>query len=110
MSIFDFFDQDVTVQRATESTTGWGGTKTWIDNATIKAAVTKTHGFERFSADKKTVFADYKLYMASTEDITEKDVLLWNGVYMNPVYIQDTLQRGHHLKILAKIDYNKAAT
>ena len=110
MSIWNYFDQDVVVQRATESTTGWGGTTTWTDNATIKAAVTKTHGYERYTGDKKTVYADYKLYCASTEDITEKDVLLWNSIYLNPVYIQDTLQMGHHLKILARINYNKAAT
>ena len=110
MSIWNYFDQDVTVQRATESTTGWGGTTTWADNATIKAAVTKTAGYERYTGDKKTVFADYKLYMASTEDVTEKDTLLWNGIYMSPVYIQDTLQKGHHLKVLAKIDYSRVAT
>ena len=61
--ISDYYDQDITIQRPTAGTT-WGSSTTWSDvgNKT-KAAVNLTRGTERYNADKKTVFADYKLFM-----------------------------------------------
>jgi len=99
----DWFDQQIKRKRFTASTGGWGSTGSYT-TTTVNAAVNKTRGEERYTADRRSVFADYKMFMASTVDILESDLIEWDGHVLDTVEIKDTLQLGHHKRVLARIN------
>jgi len=71
-----FYTPGHIIQRKTEIKDDWGGTtEEWTDLITIEGKLWQLSGDKRLSADKETIFADYKFACGIT-DVTEKDRLI----------------------------------
>lgn len=99
MAIQDYFTQ--TVSLITLSTGAWGSTGTRTTVASFPAAI-NPYGTEVVRADKKTVFADYKMYCDSSRPVTEKSVVRWDGKDFDVIFVKDTLIKGKHKRVLLK--------
>lgn len=97
--IEDYYDQTVSV--ITMSTGAWGSTGTRTTAATFLAAV-NPYGSERFAADKKTVFAEYKMYCPSSISITERQIVRWNSNDYGVVFVKNTFAMDHHKTVALK--------
>ena len=99
MAIEDYYVHTVSVVRLT--TAAWGTTATRSTNATFKAAISP-YGQELYRGDKKTVFADYKMYCAASRDLTERDVIRWESQDFGIVFVKNCLFKDHHKTVYLK--------
>ena len=83
-------------------TTGdWGTEPTWAAGSTIAAALNPASGREQYSAGRVTAYADYKLFCSDTVSLTDKQrIVSTEGTTFEVVFVKDTLNRGHHKKVL----------
>ncbi len=107
--IRDYYDQTITRKRFTAGSTGWGSTGTWA-STTADAAVNQTGGDERYTADRKAVYADFKMFMSSTVDIQIGDLVEWSGYKLDVTEVKDTLQLGHHKRVMTRINQRLQVT
>jgi len=106
--IADYYDETVTILARTASTAVWGSTATFSANSTdgaveISAAMNQAGAAERFMADRVTPYVDYKMYCSSTHPITAASRVRWDGEDYDVVETpKNTLQRGHHYKVMLR--------
>ena len=68
-----FYTSGHKIQRVTVTTDGYGGTiNTWADHLTVKGKRWALSGDQKMSADKETIFADYK-FATAIADIKTTD-------------------------------------
>ena len=68
-----FFTSGHKIQRVTVTTDSYGGTiNTWADHLTVKGKRWALSGDKKLSADKETIFADYK-FATAIADIKTTD-------------------------------------
>ena len=101
MSIENYYDQTVYVQKVTTST-AWGSTESWASSSTIVAAMNPVSGKELFIGEKETVYADYKMFCDAGTTIDETRRVYWDSKIYDVVFVKDTFKMGHHLKVLLK--------
>ena len=99
MSIEHYYTERPVIVSHTTST-GWSNEPGWGSATTIDAAVNPSDGNERFSAGKVTRYADYKMYCSDTVSIGVTDRVRYGGDTFEAVFVKDTLNRGHHKKVL----------
>ena len=99
MAIDNFYDQ--MVSWITLTTGSWGTTATRSTAATFLAAV-NPYGDERYAADKKTVFADYKMFCDAAVTLNEGDLIRWNAKDYRVVSVKNTFSMGHHKRVALK--------
>lgn len=96
MSIEDYYTETVILTSQTTST-GWGSEGGYSTAGTsVSASVNPITGMERYAADRKTLFADYKLHCSDTVSIDETYRAVWGGKTLDVVFVKDTLNMGHH--------------
>ena len=100
--ISDYYTESAVLQVLTTST-GWGGEESYTDSSTIACAINPIAGLERIAADRKTLFADYKLFCSDTVSVDETYRLTWSENTFDVMFVKDTLNMGHHKKILLKM-------
>ena len=97
--IDDYYTQSPVIY--TQTTGDWGTEPTWGTPTTISAAVNPAGGHESFSAGGQTAFADYKLFCSDTVSLNDRQrVVSTEGTTFDVVFVKDTLNRGHHKKVL----------
>ena len=85
------FFEPVAIQRWAAATDAWGGTiKNWQAHLTIEGRVRPLAGEERFTGDKKTLFATHRLYCFPA-DITEKDRVVYGGKNYDIKFVADVM-------------------
>ena len=104
-----YYTQTITRKRFTSGSTGWGSDGTW-SSISVDAAVNKTRGDERYTADRKAVYADFKLFMSSTVDIQAGDLVEWGGYSLDVIEVKNTLQLGHHKRVITRINQKQQAS
>ena len=83
------------------TTDDWGTEPTWAAGSTIAAALNPASGREQYSAGRVTAYADYKLFCSDTVSLTDKQrIVSTEGTTFEVVFVKDTLNRGHHKKVL----------
>ena len=101
MSISDYYTQSIVITSQSTST-GWGSEGSWGSASTVAAAVNPIIGIEKYAADRKTLFADWKIFCADTVSVDEGDRITWDSRTLDVVHVKDTLNMGHHKRILCK--------
>jgi len=105
LSISDYYSQSIVITSQSTST-GWGAEGSWGSASTVDAAVNPIMGIERYAADRKTLFADWKVFCSDTVSIDEGDRITWalgsDTKTLDVVHVKDTLNMGHHKRILCK--------
>ena len=99
MSISDYYTQSIVITSQSTST-GWGSEGSWGSASSADAAVNPISGLEKYAADKKTLFADWKIFCSDTVSVDEGDRIAWSSKTLDVVHVKDTLQKGHHKRIL----------
>jgi len=99
MSIETYYTESPVIYSMTTST-GWGNEPAWAVGATIAAAVNPASGREQYSAGRVTAYADYKMYCSDTVSLDVHDRIVYGGDTFEVVFVKDTLNRGHHKKVL----------
>jgi len=99
MSISDYYTQSIVITSQSTST-GWGSEGSWGSPTTADAAVNPINGIERYAADRKTLFADWKVFCSDTVAVDEGDRITWDSKTLDVVHVKDTLNMGHHKRIL----------
>ena len=99
MSIETYYTQSPVIYSMTTST-GWGGEPAWSAGSTIAAAVNPSNGREQYSAGRVTAYADYKMYCSDTVSLDVNDRIVYGGDTFEVVFVKDTLNKGHHKKVL----------
>ena len=82
------------------TSTGYGSEPGWGTPTTIAAAVNPASGHETFVSGRDVAYADYKLYCSDTVSITVSNRVVYSGDTFNVVFVKDTLNKGHHKKVL----------
>jgi SPP1 family predicted phage head-tail adaptor len=101
MSISDYYTQSIVITSQSTST-GWGSEGSWDGAITVAAAVNPVMGLERYAADRKTLFADWKIFVSATVAIDEGNRITWDLRTLDVVHVKDTFNMGHHKRILCK--------
>ena len=101
MSISDYYTQSIVITSQSTST-GWGSEGSWGSASTVEAAVNPIAGIEKYAADRKTLFADWKIFCSDTVSVDEGDRIAWDSRTLDVVHVKDTLNMGHHKRILCK--------
>ena len=101
MSLSDYYTQSIVITSQSTST-GWGAEGSWGSGTTVDAAVNPITGMEKYAADRKTLFADWKVFCSDTVTIDEGDRITWDSRTLDVVHVKDTLNMGHHKRILCK--------
>jgi len=99
MAIEDYYNQ--TVKKITVSTGAWGTTGSRTTAAVFLAAVNLA-GKELYADDKRTVFYDAKFYCPASVCLSYGDKLSIDNSDYNIISIKNTLNKGHHQKVLLK--------
>ena len=99
MSISDYYTQSIVITSQSTST-GWGSEGSWESPSSADAAVNPISGLEKYAADRKTLFADWKIFCSDTVSVGEGDRIAWSSKTLDVVHVKDTLQKGHHKRIL----------
>ena len=99
MAISDYYTQTIVITSQSTST-GWGSEGSWESPSSADAAVNPISGLEKYAADKKTLFADWKIFCSDTVSVDEGDRIAWSSKTLDVVHVKDTLQKGHHKRIL----------
>ena len=99
MSISDYYTQSIVITSQSTST-GWGSEGSWGSASSADAAVNPISGLEKYAADRKTLFADYKIFCSDTLSVDEGNRITWDSKTLDVVHVKDTLQKGHHKRIL----------
>jgi len=99
MSISDYYTQSIVITSQSTST-GWGSEGSWESPSSADAAVNPISGLEKYAADRKTLFADWKIFCSDTVSVDEGDRIAWSSKTLDVVHVKDTLQKGHHKRIL----------
>ena len=99
MSLENYYNS--TGKIITITTGAWGSTNA-ESCATISCALNPMSGREIFVAEREGLFADYKMFCASTVSIDEtKDFKVGSNRY-DVIFVKDTLAMGHHLNVMLK--------
>ncbi len=85
---------------AQSTSTGWGSEPGRTLTATISAAMNPSNGQESWAGGKQTAFVDWKLFCSDTVSISVTDRVVYAGDTMEVVFVKDTLDLGHHKKVL----------
>ena len=101
MSISDYYTQSIVITSQSTST-GWGSEPGYGSAASAEAAVNPISGMERYAADRKTLFADYKIFCSDTVSVDEGDRIAWSSKTLDVVFVKDTLKMGHHKLVYCK--------
>ena len=101
MSIETYYTESP-VRYTLTTSTGWAGEPTWGTPTTFTAAINPSAGNERFTAGQNVDYADYKLYCSDTVSISVANRVVYSGDTFEVVFVKDTLNRGHHKKVLLK--------
>lgn len=97
--IENYYSQSITIQRVTRTETNIGGwTETWATHLTVDGLIRPLSGREVLSADKQTLYADYKLYTAPA-DITSADRVFYDGIIYDVVYVKNVMEFDRHMEI-----------
>ena len=99
MSISDYYTQSIVITSQSTST-GWGSEGSWGSPSSASAAVNPIGGMERYAADRKTLFADWKIFCSDTVSVDEGNRITWSSKTLDVVHVKDTLNMGHHKRIL----------
>ena len=99
MAISDYYTQSIVITSQSTST-GWGSEGSWGSPSSADAAVNPISGLEKYAADRKTLFADWKIFCSDTVSVDEGDRIAWSSKTLDVVHVKDTLQKGHHKRIL----------
>ena len=102
--ISDYYTESVS--RMTRSTaSAWNTETAWSTSASVQAfdaAVNPISGVERIAGGRTQLMADYKMFCSDTVTLTEKDRVKWGSKTFDVVFVKDTLDMGHHKKVLLK--------
>jgi SPP1 family predicted phage head-tail adaptor len=97
--IENYFDESVTIERVTRTDTNIGGwTESWDTHLTVDGKIRPLSGSERLSADKQTLYADYRLY-CDNADITAADRAVSGGVTYDIVFVKNVMHFDRHMEI-----------
>ena len=99
MSIEDYYNS--TGKIVTITTGAWGSTNA-ESCATIACALNPASGNEIFIAERKGLFADYKMFCDATISIDETQDFIVGANRYDVIFVKDTLGMGHHLKVMLK--------
>jgi len=100
--ISDYYTESAVVLSRSTST-GWGSAITYGSGSTIECAINPVAGLERFPAERRELMADYKLFCSDTVSIDETKRVTYSGDTFDVVFVKDTLNMGHHKKVLMKL-------
>ena len=99
MSIEDYYNS--TGKVITFTTAAWGSTNA-ESCTTISCALNPMSGQEIFVAEKESLYADYKMFCASTISIDETKGFKEGSNRYDVIFVKDTLGMGHHLNVMLK--------
>ena len=96
-------DQRITFQEEVETPDTMGGASlSWEDvsnNAKVWANVRALRGRERVGADRIEAEAGYLFTIRNRSDITEKNIIVWNGRQFNIRFVRDLESRPLYMEI-----------
>ena len=106
MAIQDYY-RTLTTQRKTLVNNGFGGQEeTWADNITIQGLINQASSNEILAAAQHQNIIDSKLFTDVDQDIKVddrvRDSIDGNKIYRIVSVPKDTVNRGHHWKILLR--------
>jgi SPP1 family predicted phage head-tail adaptor len=98
-------DQRITFQEESRNDDGGGGViREWINvsvNPTVWASVRAKSGRESLATDRIDAEAGYVFKIRNRADLTEKNIILWNGRKFNITFVQAVSGRPLYLEIEA---------
>ena len=97
--IEDYYTESVGIY-AQSTSTGWGSEPARTLSVTISAAMNPASGQESWAGGKQTAFIDWKLFCSDTVSIAVTDRVVYAGDTMEVVFVKDTLDMGHHKRVL----------
>lgn len=102
-------DQRVRFERKVETQDPETGaiTHTWVEFATVFAAVDATKASERFLADQELAGNDYTIWIHWRGDLNANMRVVWNGQPMDIVGIPDNQRRGQFMSVFARSGINQ---
>jgi len=103
MAIQDLFETTATIQRATEGQDAAGGvTEVWADLIVdVPCSIQAQSASERAAYKKLEVVAGFNMFiLPQTEDVTEKDRVVWNGRTFDIIFVDKWHLISHHWKLV----------
>lgn len=102
-------DQRVRFERKVEVQDPVSGamTVTWVEHATVWAAVDATKASERFAAEQELAGNDYTIWIYWRGDINANMRAVWNGVPLDITGIPDNQRRGQFMSVFARAGINE---
>jgi len=98
-------DQRITFQEESRNDDGGGGViRAWVNipvNPTVWASVRAKTGRERLATDRVDAEAGYVFTVRNRTDLTEKNIIIWNGRKLNIQFIKSLSARPMYLEIEA---------
>lgn len=82
-------------------------TMTWVEHATVWAAVDATKASERFAAEQELAGNDYTIWIYWRGDISANMRVVWNDTPMDIVGIPDNQRRGQFMSVFARAGINE---
>lgn len=103
MPITDYYT-DIEIHGKHKTPNGRGGySYNWSKESDFPGLINQASSREIEAAAKMDIQADYKLYCPVTVNLSKEKLLLWNNEYYRVVSEpKDTVNRGHHYKVLLK--------
>ena|GEM_PF-1763252 len=101
MAIEDYYVPMI-IKRVTTTDNGMGGySEVWNNHLDILGLINQADSKEVALASQMDIKATHKLYTDAGQDITNKDRVLYkNEIYRITSLPKDTVNRGHHYKIM----------
>ena len=100
-------DQRITFQTKRQTRNAAGGTIiTWVDFATVWAAVDAVRANERYNSEQELSGNEYTVWIRWRGDLNSNMRILWKGLPLDIKGIPDNQRRGRFLSIFAESGIN----
>ena len=76
--------------------------KTWATESTVKGLINALSGRDQYTSARRSIWADYALYVPTSTTITENNLVVCEGRTYEVVFVSDPMQMKMFTKVYLK--------
>ena len=95
-----YYTESYTRKRPSETKTGGVVKTTYVESAVKKGKIDPLRAAIVYQSGSQQIIISHKLFTAVSEDIKEKDIIIYGSKQYNVIEVLNPFSKGHHLECL----------